>query len=113
MLALLQGTAPAYARNSDALTTAMRDFDIAYNAYNEFQTRMERYWCLQYLIQENLQEVDATVWRDNLVRLEGLPYITKVHNLPELAAGTRVQLKVGRIDPLLMELDARFQQKLD
>lgn len=113
MLALLQGTEPAYQRGSDALTTAMRDFDLAYNAYNEFQTRMERYWCLQYLIQESLQEVNATVWRDNLVRLDGMPYITKVHNLPELAAGTRVLLKIGRVDPLLMELDARFQQKLD
>lgn len=109
MIALLQGTEPAYAKNSDALTTAMRDFDLAYNAYNEFQTRMERYWCLQYLIQENVQDVAATVWRENLVRLDGMPYITKVHSLPELAPGVRVQLEVKRVDPLLMELDCRYK----
>jgi exoribonuclease-2 len=113
MLALLQGTEPVYPKNSDALTTAMRDFDLAYNAYNEFQTRMERYWCLQYLIQNDIAEINATVWRENLVRLEGLPYITKVPSLPELAAGTRVLLDVKRIDPLLMELDCRFKATLD
>ena len=113
MIALLQGTEPAYNKGSEALTTAMRDFDLAYNAYNEFQQRMERYWCLQYLIQENLQEVDATVWRENLVRLDGMPYITKVHSLPEMAVGERVRLKVERVDPLLMELNCKFVAKLE
>ena len=113
VIALLQGADPVYAKGSEALTTAMRDFDLAYNAYGEFQTRMERYWCLQYLVQEQLQEVEASVWRDNLVRLAGMPYMTKVHNLPELAPGTGVQLKIGRVDPLLMELDARFRERLD
>jgi exoribonuclease II len=113
MIALLQGTEPAYAKGSETLTTAMRDFDLAYNAYNEFQQRMERYWCLQYLIQEDRQEVDAAVWRENLVRLDGMPYITKVHSLPELAPGERVRLKVERVDPLMMELNCRFVAKLD
>lgn len=112
MLALLQGSEPAYAKNSDALTTAMRDFDLAYNAYNDFQTRMERYWCLQYLIQENVQEISATVWRENLVRLDGMPYVTKVPSLPELAPGSRVRLEIRRIDPLLMELDCKFKEAL-
>ncbi|HQR60000.1 MAG TPA: RNB domain-containing ribonuclease, partial [Methylophilaceae bacterium] len=112
MLALLQGTEPAYGKNSEALTTAMRDFDLTYNAYNEFQTRMERYWCLQYLVQQNITEPAATVWRENLVRLDGMPTITKVHNLPDLAPGSRVQLEIKRIDSLLMELDCRFKTVL-
>jgi exoribonuclease-2 len=112
ILALLQGAEPAYGKNSEELTTAMRDFDLVYNAYNEFQTRMERYWCLQYLIQQELEEVNATVWRENLVRLDGMFYITKVPSLPELPPGTPVRLKLGRIDPLLMETDFRFLEKL-
>ncbi len=95
---------------ADRLTDIMRQFDLTYNAYNEFQTRMERYWCLQYLIQEKLEEISATVWRENLVRLDTLPYITKVHSLPEMAAGTRVRLQIKRVDPLLMELDTKFMQ---
>jgi exoribonuclease-2 len=70
---------------------------------------MERYWCLQYLVQENVQEISATVWRENLVRFDHMPYITKVHSLPELAVGTRVSLEVKRIDTLMMEIDTRFK----
>jgi len=106
---VVQSTAPTYAKNSDELTTAMRNFDMTYNAYNEFQNRMERYWCLQYLLQEGIQEVQATVWRENLVRFDDMPYITKVHSLPELAVGTRVTLEIKRIDTLMMEVDTRFK----
>jgi exoribonuclease-2 len=70
---------------------------------------MERYWCLQYLVQENVQEISATVWRENLVRFDHMPYITKVHSLPELAVGTRVTLEIKRIDTLMMEIDTRFK----
>lgn len=109
IIAAVQEAEAAYPPGSEALTTAMRDFDLTYNAYNEFQTRMERYWCLQYLIQEGIAEIGATVWRENLVRLDDIPFITKVHSLPELAPGTHVQLDIRRIDPLLMELDTRFK----
>lgn len=105
----VQGKEPVYASNDDELAMIMRHFDATYNAYGEFQSRMERYWCLQYLVQENIQEVSATVWRENLVRLDHMPYITKVFNLPELAVGTHVRLEIKKIDTLMMELDARFK----
>ncbi|MDP1660056.1 MAG: RNB domain-containing ribonuclease, partial [Methylotenera sp.] len=54
IISVAQTTAPAYPQNSDALTTHMRNFELTYKTYSEFQIRMERYWCLQYLIQENL-----------------------------------------------------------
>ena len=112
IISAVRNEAPIYAPGSDALTTTMRDFDLTYNAYGDFQTRMERYWCLQYLIQEDVQTINATVWRENLVRLEGLPYVTKVPSLPELAPSTQVSLEIRRIDPLLMELDTRFKSVL-
>lgn len=99
---------PVYAANGDEIVGHMRNFDQTYNAYNEFQTRMERYWCLQYLIQENISEIDATVWRENLVRLESLPYMTKVHSLPATKPGTKVRLAVQKVDTLLMELECKF-----
>jgi len=108
LIAVLQE--PEKAQPASLLTDVMRQFDLTYNAYNEFQTRMERYWCLQYLIQEKLEEVSATVWRENLVRLDIVPYITKVYSLPELPAGSRVRLQIKRVDTLLMELDTRFLQ---
>ena len=109
IISVVQAKEPTYASNDDELAMIMRHFDLTYNAYGDFQTRMERYWCLQYLVQENIQEISATVWRENLVRLDHMPYITKVFNLPELPVGTRVLLEVKLVDTLMMELDARFK----
>jgi len=113
IISVVQNAEPAYPPNSDALTTHMRNFELTYKAYNEFQIRMERYWCLQYLIQEHVEEIHATVWRDNLVRLDHLPYMTKVYGLPELKAGTRVSLQVQDVDTLLMELRTKFLRVLE
>ncbi len=108
LIAAIGYSAPVYLPERDEIVGHMRNFDQTYNAYNEFQTRMERYWCLQYLVQENIQVIGATVWRENLVRLDELPYITKVHSLPELATGTKVKLEVKKVDTLLMELDCKY-----
>ncbi len=108
IISVVEGTAPAYPKNSEALTTHMRNFEQTYNAYNEFQTRMERFWCLQYLVQESIENVNGFVWRDNLVRLDDVPYITKVYGLTELKAGTRVSLQIQEVDTLLMELRTKF-----
>ncbi|MDP3743139.1 MAG: RNB domain-containing ribonuclease [Methylotenera sp.] len=113
IISVVQNTAPAYLPNSDALTTHMRNFELTYKAYSEFQIRMERYWCLQYLIQENVQEIYATVWRENLVRLDNLPYMTKVYGLPELKTGTRVSLQVQEVDTLMMDLRTKFMHVLE
>lgn len=113
IISVVQNTAPAYPPKSEALTTHMRNFELTYKAYSEFQIRMERYWCLQYLIQENIEEVHATVWRENLVRLDNLPYMTKVYGLPELKAGTRVSLQVQEVDTLVMELRTKFLRVLE
>ncbi len=109
LIAMLnQQTAP-YNAADGKLNVIIRNFDQTYNAYSEFQTRMERYWCLQYLIQEKLTEVTATIWRDNLVRIDGMFYITKVPSLPELKVGTKVLLEIKHIDTLLMELSCKFK----
>jgi len=113
IISVVQNTEPAYALKSDALTTHMRNFELTYKAYSEFQIRMERYWCLQYLIQENVQEIHATVWRENLVRLDSLPYMTKVYGMPELKSGTRVSLQVQDVDTLMMELRTKFLRVLE
>lgn len=109
IIAVLQHAEAPYSRESDMLGTVMRDFDLAYNAYHEFQHRMERYWCLQYIRQEGLAEIGATVIRENLVRLDGMPYVTKIHSLPNLPTGSQVQLEIRGMDFLEIELDARFK----
>jgi exoribonuclease-2 len=113
IISVVQNHEPSYPQNSDALTTHMRNFELTYKAYSEFQTRMERYWCLQYLIQEHVDEINATVWRENLVRLDNMPYMTKVYGLPELKAGTRVSLQVQEVDTLMIDLRTKFVKVLE
>jgi len=53
--------------------------------------------------------VDAIVLRENLVKLNDIPLIFRVPSLPEsLPANTRVQLAIGEIDLLDLNVQARY-----
>jgi exoribonuclease II len=107
MLAILRGEESPYPKH-DEIAVILRRFEVVYQSYAEFQSRMERYWCLEYLRQHQLKEVNAVVLRDNLVRLTDLPYVSKVFNLPLLNPGTLVRLNVKSIDTLIIELGLDF-----
>jgi exoribonuclease-2 len=64
-------------------------------------------------LEENKQEIHATVWRENLVRLDNMPYMTKVYGLPELKPGTRVSLLVQEVDTLMIDLRTKFVKVLE
>jgi exoribonuclease-2 len=105
---LLREDSPAYTKNDPALFTVIRDFDAAYVLYNEFQNNMERYWCLRWLLQENIQRSEALVLRENLVRLDRIPLTGRIPSLPELPPNTRVILEISDIDLLDLNFNARF-----
>ena len=113
LIAMLDKKSAPYNAVDGKLNVIVRNFDQTYSAYSEFQTRMERYWCLQYLLQEKLTEVIATVWRENLVRIDGMFYITKVPSLPEVKVGTKVLLEIKHIDTLLMDLNCKFKSVIE
>jgi exoribonuclease-2 len=113
IIAMLRDEEPAYPKNDPALYTTMRDFDTMYGIYNEFQRSMERYWCLRWLQQEKIEQVDAVILRENLVKVDGIPLIFRASSLPELPANTRVQLAIGEIDLLDLEVQTRFVAKLE
>ncbi len=52
--------------------------------------------------------VDAIVLRENLVKLTDIPLIFRAPSLPELPVNTRVQLAVGEIDLLDLNIQTRF-----
>ena len=108
IISLLKGEAPAYKQNDTALFTVMRDFDTAYTLYNDFQRNMERYWCLRWLLQENVKQIEALVLRENLVRLVVIPLVGRISSLPETPSNTRVLLEIGEIDLLDLNFNARF-----
>ena len=112
LLAVVGGQKPPYADGDSELYAAMLDFELTYAQYAEFQSRMELYWCLRYLLQENVETLAATVIRDNLVRVDDLPLVLRVADLPSGQGGERVRLNVGRIDLLAPTLEVRYNGAL-
>ncbi len=108
LIALITGATPIYSAKDEAIDSAMYAFEQAYEAYNDFQRDMEKYWSLRYLLQEGITEVNASVIRENIVRIETLPLVTKAIAMPELAGGTRVTLTLRDIDPLALEFGCPF-----
>ncbi|MBA3902409.1 MAG: ribonuclease II [Rhodocyclaceae bacterium] len=112
LLAHLSGEAPAFTARSEALLSAMRDFEITYAAYAEFQRNMERYWCLRWLVQENVAVTPARVVRESLVRLERAPLFLRCPSLPACDPRTRVSVAVSGIDLLDLEAQCRYLETL-
>ena len=108
ILAVLAGDKPPYADNDAELFAALTDFEATYAQYAQFQQRMEDYWCLRWLLQENVRELAADVIRDNLVRFEALPLVTRVPDLPSLPAETAVRIAVDRIDLVTATFECRY-----
>jgi exoribonuclease-2 len=109
LLALFAGEPAPYRAGDEALLAALREFELAYDAYAEFQRNMERYWCLRWIEQENATALAATVIRDNLVRCDRLPLVLRVPSLHDAGAGDAVRLAVSRIDLWELTLHAEFE----
>jgi exoribonuclease-2 len=108
LVAMLAGQKPRFQRNDAELFSIIGSFDTAYAAYAEFQDKMERYWCLRYLEQEDVREMSATVLKENLVRIDGMPLVLRVGGLPELPSGSTVKLQRLGMDYLELSVDCRI-----
>lgn len=108
-LAVLAGRRPPLAANDTDLFSIVSAFEARYGAYLDFQQRMERYWCLRWLAQEQLRRVSAVVVREDVVRLVEAPLYFPVPNLPpDLAPGRKVLVEVLDMDEIDLSVQARF-----
>ncbi|MDR1967556.1 MAG: RNB domain-containing ribonuclease [Burkholderiaceae bacterium] len=93
-------------------------FDAAYTAYNAHQSSMERFWTLQYLRQHGIAELSATLLKEQaggawLVRADELPLTFSVLGAQSLPRGTRVRVKLGRIDDIALDVSGAVTEVLD
>jgi exoribonuclease-2 len=103
--------APFKPKDAD-LFAIVSSFDAAYAAYAEFQTNMERYWCLRWLAQEGQRQVDAVVLKDEVLRLSEIPLIIRLPGMPQVARGAQVRLEILRWDELDLSIEARLLEML-
>lgn len=92
-------------------------FEAAYSSYNAYQSSMERFWTLQYLQQNKVLQVEATIFKS----FEGVPPIARADNLPlvlpvmgcrNLARGTRVLLRIQGIDHISLDVHGQLIEVL-
>ena len=100
LISLIDDTAEPLYQNSDAeLFAALRDFDAAYTAYADFQRQMEAYWSLVYLQQQGTSELTATILKEDLVRIEGLPLVTRATDIPfDALPKSQALFKITKLD---------------
>jgi exoribonuclease-2 len=113
LAAALSGRRPPFTRNSDMLLSALRAFEVTYARYDEHQRAMENYWSLRWLLQEKIGSIQAVVLRENLVRFDGLPFVTRVSSVPEGEPGTRVELEIQAVDLFERTVTAVYRRTLD
>jgi exoribonuclease-2 len=59
-----------------------------------------------------MQQLEATVLRENVVRVDGLPLVCRVASLPEVPSGARVRLAVKSIDLLERTVECAYLETL-
>ena len=104
--------APFKPKDAD-LFSIISSFDAAYFAYNGFQGAMERFWTLKYVQQQGIVEIEATLFKDNLVRADHLPLVLPVLGAQGLPRGARVRVKLGDIDEVSLDVHGTVVERLD
>jgi exoribonuclease-2 len=101
--------APFKPKDAD-LYAIISAFDAQYSLWGDFQSSMERYWCIRWLQQQRIKEVGAYVLRDNLVRLSCAPFVTRINGLPAMERGEAIVLDILGYDDLGLDIECRLHE---
>ncbi|WP_027994335.1 ribonuclease catalytic domain-containing protein [Simplicispira psychrophila] len=109
--------APFKPKDAD-LFSIISNFDATYSAYNGYQSGMERFWTLKYLAQNNITELEVTVFKEGyagsyLVRADTLPLVFPVLGAQNLPRGARLRVRLGDIDDITLDLHGTLLERLD
>ena len=97
-----------YKPRDDEMFAIIGGFEAQYAAWSDYQRQMERYWCLRWLAQHQVGRCQATLLRDNLVRLADIPLVIEVSGLPSLDRGAQMTIEIVDTDELNLDVQARF-----
>lgn len=108
LIALLRNDRPPLGAKDAAMFSIISGFDARHTAYQDFQQRMERLWCLRWIAQEQLARAEAVVVREDVVRLAQAPFYFRLAGLPALAPGRRILVELSDPDEIDLSVQARF-----
>jgi exoribonuclease II len=104
--------APFKPKDAD-LFSIISSFDTAYSAYNGYQGAMERFWTLRYLQQNNVTELVASLFKENLVRADDLPLVLPVLGAQGLPRAAKVRVRLGEVDLITLDVHGTVVERLD
>ena len=121
LLAVLGGTSAPYEPNDARLHAIIAAFDARYSAYADFQSKMEKYWCLKWVEQSMVdasqgnalhkahpQRFEAVVVKDDLVRLLKAPLYIRMADLAGASPGREITVDLSAINTIELSIQARF-----
>jgi exoribonuclease-2 len=81
------------------------DFESSYQAYGEYQDRLEKYWCLRWIAQDEAsKDVHVRHLKEGMSRVEPIPLHLPIPELATHSRMTRAHVKVSDVD--LLQLSA-------
>ncbi|WP_114639566.1 ribonuclease catalytic domain-containing protein [Polynucleobacter necessarius] len=93
------------------------DFETCYQAYGEYQDRLEKYWCLRWICQdEGFKSVHMRHLKEGMSRVEPIPLHLAVPELASHPRMTRAQVEISDVDLLQLTAAVRvldIETKID
>ena len=87
------------------------DFEASYQAYGEYQDRLEKYWCLRWLLQNSLPTaITVRHLKEGMARAELIPLHLPIPELASHARMTRAMIEVSEVDLLQLTASTRVKE---
>ncbi len=109
----MAGLAAPFKQKDASLFSIISSFEDTYSAYNGYQNAMERFWTLQYLQQNHITELEASIIKDGLVRADTLPLVFPILGGQNLPRGARVRVQLGAADLIALDINGTVVERLD
>lgn len=108
LVSVIRGQDPVYSSTDADLLSAVNSFDTTYKAYAEFQSNMERYWCLRWIRQEGRSCFEGVVVKDELVRLHEIPLFVRLVGVTSPGRGAQVEVELDQIDEMTLTVSCKL-----
>ena len=87
------------------------DFESCYQAYAEYQDRLEKYWCLRWLTQDGApKKLFVRHLKEGMSRLEPIPLHLPIPELATHPRMTRAEVSIADVDLLQLSAGVRVLQ---
>ncbi|QWE16859.1 ribonuclease catalytic domain-containing protein [Polynucleobacter sp. AP-Nino-20-G2] len=87
------------------------DFESCYQAYGEYQDRLEKYWCLRWIVQDgDSKSVFVRHLKEGMSRVEPIPLHLPVPELATHPRMTRAEVMISDVDLLQLTAGVRVLQ---